>query len=100
MKKFVSLVILIALMLVFASSVGATGAQAAPDDDACWGQASAVFAQMGYMGEHSRFQSNPRLGLRNLARYLYDEGVITDDSMQALGAFVADALGLSIDACN
>lgn len=66
---------------------------------ACWGQASAVFGQMGLLGEHSSQQANPRLGLRNLARSLADLGVIPDDSMASLGAFVADQLGLEIEAC-
>ena len=66
---------------------------------ACWGQATAVFAQMGEMGEHSSQQPTPRLGLRNLARALADAGVIPDDSLASLGAFVADELGLTIDAC-
>jgi len=66
---------------------------------ACWGQASAVFAQMGLLGEHSSQQANPRLGLRNLARVLADLGVIPDDSMASLGAFVAAELGLDIEAC-
>jgi hypothetical protein len=70
---------------------GATGA--------CWGQASAAFAQMGLMGEHSSQFDTPRLGLRNLARALHAEGIIADDSMQALGVFVADQLGLSVEAC-
>ena len=72
---------------------------AAPASGACWGQASKVFAQMGAMGTHSSSQSNPRLGLRNLARALFDEGVLSDDTMQALGSFVAAELGLSIEAC-
>jgi hypothetical protein len=38
-------------------------------------------------------------GLRNLARALYEAGVIADDSMATLGQFVASAMGLSIDAC-
>lgn len=67
--------------------------------NACWGQASAVFAQMGEMGQHSSQQPTPRSGLRNLARLLADDGIIPDDSMTSLGVFVADALGLSIDAC-
>jgi hypothetical protein len=54
---------------------------------------------MGAMGEHSASFPTPRLGLRSLARVLYDAGVLPDDTMQALGAFVADQLGLSIDAC-
>lgn len=100
MKKFFILVIVLALMLVFASSAGAASVQAAPGGNSCWGQASAVFARMGMMGEHSSQQANPRWGLRNLARELYDQGVLPDDSMQALGAFVAGELGLSIDACQ
>jgi hypothetical protein len=69
------------------------------DERACWGQATQVFARTGAMGEHASQQDTPRLGLRNLARALHEQGIIPDDNMQALGAFVADALGLSIDAC-
>jgi hypothetical protein len=65
----------------------------------CWGQATQVFARMGEMGEHSSGFPTPRLGLRNLARALYEQGVLEDDSLQALGAFVARELGLEIDAC-
>jgi hypothetical protein len=65
----------------------------------CWGQATAVFAQTGEMGEHASQQPTPRQGLRNLARALYDAGIIADDSMATLGQFVANELGLSIDAC-
>jgi hypothetical protein len=100
MKKFVVLVIILAMVLLFASSIGASTAQAAPSEKSCWGQASAVFARMGEMGEHSSQFPTPRIGLRNLARSLYDAGLIPDDSMQALGVFVSDALGLSIDACR
>jgi hypothetical protein len=78
----------------------AVASTAAPSSNACWGQASKVFAQMGLMGEHSSSFATPRLGLRNLARALAAEGVIPDDSMQALGAFVAAELGLEIDACT
>jgi hypothetical protein len=83
-----------------ASSQLTTGSVQALSTQACWGQATQVFARMGEMGEHSSQFPTPRLGLRNLARQLADAGVIDDDSMQALGAFVADALGLSIDACT
>jgi hypothetical protein len=54
---------------------------------------------MGLMGEHASQEPTPRLGLRNLARALAELGVIPDDSMSALGAFVAGELGLEIDAC-
>jgi hypothetical protein len=92
----------VAVMLLAASlALGpAMAASAQPANASCWGQASKVFAQMGLMGEHSSSFETPRLGLRNLARSLADQGVIDDDSMQALGAFVADELGLTIDACG
>lgn len=97
MKKLVALLL---VMLLASTVLAPTSAQAGPNDRACWGQASAVFAQMGLMGEHSSQQATPRLGLRNLARALYEQGLIPDDSMQALGVFVATELGLSIDACG
>ena len=78
----------------------APAAVAEPDADSCWGQATQVFAQNEEMGDHASSSAHPRLGLRNLARALADAGVIPDDSMQALGAFVAGELGLSIDACE
>lgn len=69
------------------------------DANACWGQASAVFAHTGEMGEHASQEPSPRVGLRNLARLLYAEGVNAEDSMAALGRFVAQAYGLEIEAC-
>jgi hypothetical protein len=94
MKKLVTMIVLVFLMAIMAIPVAADA-----DDYACWGQATAVFAQTGEMGEHASQQPTPRLGLRNLARALFEAGVIPDDSMQSLGAFVAAELGLSIDAC-
>jgi hypothetical protein len=77
-------------------------ASAEPAESSCWGQASAVFAQMGRMGDHASEFETPRLGLRNLARSLYESGEfgLPDDSMSSLGAFVAAAEGLEIDACR
>ena len=72
----------------------------AQNNAACWGQASKVFAQTGMMGQHSSSFDNPRLGIRNLARYLFDLGLIPEDSMAALGAYVADELGYDISACE
>lgn len=90
---------------------GDGGSRSGLVDASCWGQASAVFAAMeddptvagdfpgNAMGEHSASFGNPRAGLRNLARDLADAGIIPDGSMASLGQFVADALGLEIDAC-
>jgi hypothetical protein len=96
MKTFLA-TLLVAVMIVLGS---VSALASSPSSDACWGQASAVFAQMGEMGEHSSSYDTPRLGLRNLARLLYNQGVIADDSMATLGQFVANALGMDIDACN
>lgn len=93
-RIFLVLAIVMVLALVFAAT-----ASAGPNDKACWGQATKVYAQTEGMGQHASGQPNPRLGLRNLARALYAEGIIDDDSMQALGMFVAEELGLSIEAC-
>lgn len=95
MKKLATVFVLVFLVAITALPVAA----GTNEDDACWGQATAVFAQTGEMGEHASQEPTPRLGLGNLARALYDAGVIEDDSLQALGAFVASELGLSIDAC-
>jgi hypothetical protein len=99
MSKLMVLAVLFSLAVLLSVGFIPTDAQAAADDDACWGQATAVFAKMGKMGEHASQEGTPRAGLRNLARALYERGDIPDDTMQALGAFVAAALGLSIDAC-
>ena len=82
-----------------AASAAPLTASAAPNDHACWGQATAVFAATGELGQHASSEPTPRLGLANLARALFDQGVIPAPTMQALGAFVAAQLGLSIDAC-
>jgi hypothetical protein len=100
MGKFLLVILLVFAVIMLSAAFLPTSAQAATQtDQACWGQATAVFAQTGEMGEHSSQQATPRLGLRNLARALADAGIIPDDSMQALGTFVANELGLSIQAC-
>ena len=76
-----------------------TASAATPNEHACWGQATKVFAATGELGQHASSEPTPRLGLANLARALFAEGVIPAPTMQALGAFVAAQLGLSIDAC-
>ena len=101
MRKLSVLGVLFVLAVMLSVTLIPAEAQAAASDEACWGQATKVFAQMGEMGTHASQQANPRDGLRNLARELYDDGngPLADDTMQALSAFVAEALGLSIDAC-
>ena len=82
-----------------AASAAPLTASAAPSDQACWGQATAVFAATGQLGQHASSEPTPRLGLANLAQALFDQGVIPAPTLQALGAFVSAQLGLSIEAC-
>lgn len=95
MKKLIlalALISLFALVLLPAPAMAYT--------DACWGQATAVFAQMGKMGLHASQQATPRDGLANLASYLYDDGVLDAPTVQALGAWlVAIDPDLTVDAC-
>jgi hypothetical protein len=79
-------------------AVPTTASAAEPD---CWGQLSAAFAQTGAMGEHSSQQPNPRLGLPNLARALYENGVIGAPTLTALGAYLnSEVPELNVDACT
>jgi hypothetical protein len=91
-----------AAALTVAATLGVaplTAASATPNGQACWGQATKVFAATGQLGQHASSEPTPRLGLANLARALFDQHVIPAPTMQALGAFVAAQLGLTIDAC-
>jgi hypothetical protein len=99
MKKLMSSIcgLMTASLLVWLTST--TVMAGTPPQQACWGQATNAFAQMRAMGEHASQEPTPRLGLRNLARALFDAGVLADDSMGALGQFVAVESDLSIEAC-
>jgi hypothetical protein len=91
-----------AVALLVAATLGVaplTASAATPNNQACWGQATKVFAATGELGQHASSEPTPREGLANLARSLFDQGVIPAPTLQALGAFVAAQLGLSIDAC-
>ena len=90
---------ILALALTLVASFGSVAAKPTTGA-ACWGAATAVFAQMGEMGAHASQQPTPRLGLANLARALYEAGAIDAPTLSALGAFVAAELGLSIEACQ
>lgn len=89
----------IAFLVILIMLLSVTPVLADANQSACWGQASAVFAQTGEMGQHASQEPTPRVGLRNLARSLYEGGMIADDSMAALGQFVAQAYGPEIQAC-
>lgn len=93
------LMIIFMLVVLFAVLVVPAGAQGTSNPNACWGQATKVFARTGEMGEHASQEPTPRLGLRNLARALYADGQLPDDSLQSLGQFVVEAWDLDVSAC-
>lgn len=69
--------------------------------NACWGQATAVFAQMGKMGMHASQEATPRAGLANLASALYKDGVLDAPTIQALGAWLVSIdPDLTVEACE
>ena len=89
--------IIAATSLVLAFSVFPAGAYT----DACWGQATATFAQMGEMGTHASQQAEPRAGLANLAVLLYNDGVLDAPTMQALGAYLVSIdPDLTVESCE
>ena len=90
MKKIILAILVLVLLLIGASTTFADNG-----NGPCWGQATAVFAQMGEQGAHASGFPTPRLGLANLARELFGP----DGSMADLGVFVVEELGLSIEAC-
>jgi hypothetical protein len=92
------LTVAVLLIFFFASVLASVSVHAYTD--ACWGKASAAFAQMGEMGQHASQQETPRDGLANLARYLYRDGVIDAPTLQALGAYLVSIdPNLTIEAC-
>lgn len=68
-------------------------ALAAPGGDVppnCWGVVSSQLARAeGGIGEHSSSQTSPRLGLGNVAKLLFDLGLISDPHVSDLGALLA-----------
>ena len=100
MKKLFTLLAGATLLSGVALSTEVQAAPTTPNSHACWGQATKVFAAMGDLGEHASQEATPRQGLRNLARELYEVGILFDDTLQELGAWVAGEMGLTIDACE
>lgn len=58
-RPMIGLMAAMLLLVAIPLSAQATG----PNDRACWGQATKVFAQTGEIGEHASAQPTPRLGL-------------------------------------
>lgn len=92
-KTIFSLAAMSALTLstaTLAAPGGMPGAGSGGDTSNCWGVVSSQLAQVeGGIGDHTSSQSNPRLGLGNVARLFYDQGLISSPTVSALGSFLA-----------
>ena len=70
-----------------------SAALAVPDGSVpanCWGVVTSQFARVDSgIGEHSSSQTNPRLGLGNVARALFEAGLIDDPHVSNLGSLLA-----------
>ena len=70
-----------------------SAASAVPDGSVpmnCWGVVTSQFARADRgIGEHSSSQTNPRLDLGNVAKALFDQGLISDPHVSDLGALLA-----------
>lgn len=92
--------IIVALALASLLALVFMPAPAKAYTNACWGQATAAFAQLGEMGDHASQQATPRDGLGNLANDLYDAGLIDAPNLQALAAFLVSIdPDLTVEAC-
>lgn len=82
------------VLLVALPALAVPGAALAVPDDSvpanCWGVVTSQFAKADRgIGEHSSSQTNPRLGLGNVAEALFEAGLIDDPHVSDLGALLA-----------
>ncbi|MBI3286748.1 MAG: hypothetical protein HYZ68_01740, partial [Chloroflexi bacterium] len=82
-------ILLVALILALAAAQPA--AADAPDNPNCWGVVTAQRAvAVGGIGEHaSSFAGEPRLGLGNVARLLFDLSLTAGPHVSDLGSLLA-----------
>lgn len=73
----------------------------APDNPNCWGVVTSQRAvAVGDIGEHaSSFAGEPRLGLGNVARLLFDLGLTAGPHVSDLGSFLATVDGIAATEC-
>lgn len=92
-KSFVLLASVPVLILSSAASAGPNSSHSgggAADSHYCWGVVSSQLAHVeGGLGDHISEQSEPRLGLGNVAQLFYDMGLIANPTVSDLGTFLA-----------
>ena len=91
-KSLVLLASISALMMptMAGAQPSAAGSGGKSDSNYCWGVVSSQLAHVeGGLGDHIKEQSEPRLGLGNVAQLFYDMGLISSPTVSALGSFLA-----------
>lgn len=87
-KPSLTLLLVAVPALAIPSAASAVPAGSVPAN--CWGVVTSQFARADRgIGEHSSSQTNPRLGLGNVAKALFDQGLISDPHVSDLGALLA-----------
>ena len=96
-RRMISFVL--ALLLV-AASVVPVFAAGSPTNPNCWGTVTSQRASTLHdIGQHVSSQSEPRAGLGNVARQLYDLGLTSGPHVSDLGSFLASVDGLDATQC-
>lgn len=91
--------LILTLLLAAASYVPAL-ADGPPTNPNCWGVVSSQLASTEHsMGEHASSQGEPRLGLGNLARMLYELGITSGPHVSDMGSFLATVDGVEATQC-
>lgn len=92
MRKVLITVAAASVLASASPTIAAPASQPSSQNSAnnCWGVVSAQLAQVeGGLGDHTSSQSDPRLGLGNVARLFYEQGLIDEPTLSALGSFLA-----------
>jgi hypothetical protein len=86
--------------LLIAGIIAGPAAAAGPDNNNCWSVVTSQRATTaGDIGTHASSQDSPRLGLGNVARVLFDLGLISGPTVWDLGSGLATLDGLDATSC-
>src|SRR6266496_2705447 len=96
-RRMISLVL---TLLLVAVTVVPAFADGSPTNPNCWGTVTSQRASTYHdVGQHVSSQSEPRTGLGNVARQLYDLGLTNGPHVSDLGSFIASVDGLDATQC-
>jgi hypothetical protein len=91
--------LILALLLLVVTVVPALAA-GGPTHPNCWGTVTSQRASTLHdIGKHVSSQSEPRAGLGNVARELYNLGLTSGPHVSDLGSFLASVDGLDATQC-